>query len=110
MRSFVIAAVIPLTACMTSMTDLRTREVQDDVVTARTLEAVQQCLLTELASMGRQPFVNEVNGSTEVAFSTTDAGVIFHYTLTDAANGTRVQARRKNTIANGFDDARECYI
>lgn len=45
----------------------------------------------------------------EVMFSVGPAGVVFHYTLTSMGPGTRVQARRKNNIADGFNSGRACY-
>lgn len=105
---FSLITVLSLSACATTMTDIRDREVQDDVVTSRSLPDVRECLITKL-SAGRQPFVNGDDTRTEITFSTEAAGFIFHYTLTAADGGTRVQARRKNNIANGFARGRECY-
>ena len=99
---------LALTACVTSISDIRDREVQDDLVTDLALPAVRECLITEL-SAGRQPFVNGDDTRTEITFSTEQAGFIFHYTLTAVDGGTRVQARRKNNIADGFNTGRKCY-
>ncbi len=104
----VLLAALALPACVTSMSDIRDREVQDDLVTKRALSAVRECLITEL-SAGRQPFVNGDDARTEITFSTAEAGFIFHYTLTAVNGGTRVQARRKNNMANGFNTGRGCY-
>lgn len=106
--SLVLLTLLALPGCVTSMSDIRDREVQDDIVTERALPAVRECLITEL-STGKTPFVNGDDIRTEITFSTEQAGFIFHYTLTAVDGGTRVQARRKNNIANGFNLGRQCY-
>lgn len=108
MRTLIALTPLALAACVTPLDDIRQREVQDDITTARALPAVRDCLL-ETLGVGRNPIVTGDNSRAEVVFQTADAGAIFHYELTATTTGTRVIARRKNNIANGFDDARACY-
>lgn len=101
-------AAIGLSACTTPMNDIAAREVQDDIVVDRPLAAVRDCLVSTLADL-RTPVETGDDQSKVVAFSSPQAGMIFHFTLTRVDGGTRVQARRKNNIANGFNKARACY-
>lgn len=107
-RYAITLAAIGLSACTTPMNDIAAREVQDDVVVARPLAAVRDCLVSTLADL-RTPVETGDDRSKVVAFSSAQAGMIFHYSLTSVDGGTRVQARRKNSIADGFNKARACY-
>lgn len=108
-RAIVAATALLLTACVTSLDDIRNREVQDDLVSARSLPSVRDCLLATLGTL-RTPVVLGNDQGAELLFSDGAAGVIFHYRLTAAGEGTRVEARRKNNIADGFNAARDCYL
>lgn len=108
MRKIIPLAALSLAGCVTALDDIRQREVQDDTVTARPLTQVRDCLL-ETLGVGRNPIVLGDNERAEVTFQTAEAGAIFYYVLTAEDAGTRVVARRKNNIANGFNEARECY-
>jgi hypothetical protein len=101
-----VAAVI--SACQTNMEDIRNREIQDDVVVSRSVQQIRDCLVSKLSSW-RTPVETGNDHRKEIAFASEAAGMIFHYTLTATANGTKVEARRKNNIAPGFNSARECY-
>lgn len=104
------AMAASLAGCVTTLNDIRGREVQDDVVTSRTLAHVRDCLLQTLGTVGRTPLAVGDDNRTEVTFSVGPAGVVFHYTLSSVDEGTRVEARRKNNIADGFGAGRSCYI
>lgn len=103
-----LALLAPLTACATTMNDIADREVQDDVVTAQSMSTVRDCLVSTLADL-RTPVETGDDTRKVIAFSNQQAGMIFHYTLTRVEGGTRVEARRKNSIADGFNRAGACY-
>src|SRR5690606_3391097 len=102
----VVGAAVLVSGCVTSLNDIRNREVQDDLVTAKSIPEIHDCLLATLGIL-RTPVTLGDDKRSEVMFSMPAAGVVFHYTLTAVENGTRVQARRKNNIADGFDNARK---
>jgi hypothetical protein len=108
MRYLILIVAFALSGCVTTLSDIREREVQDDVVTARALPEVRDCLL-QTVSYGRTPIVTGNGDRTEIVFQTGAAGAIFHYVLTATDSGTRVEARRKNNIADGFNAGRACY-
>lgn len=110
MRVLVLAlAAASVAGCVTTLDDIREREVQDDLVTERALPVVRDCLLATLGAVGRTPLTVGDDRRSEVMFSVGPAGVVFHYTLTAVDGGTRVEARRKNNIADGFNSGRACY-
>lgn len=109
MRLFVVGAALVLSGCVTTLSDIRGREVQDDIVTARDIPTVRDCLLQTFGTVGRTPLAVGDSQRSEVTFSVGPAGVVFHYTLTAVEGGTRVEARRKNNIADGFNQGRACY-
>lgn len=108
MRRLIPIAALALAGCVTTLSDIREREVQDDIVTARELAEVRDCLL-QTVSYGRTPIVTGNADRTEIVIQTGAAGAIFHYVLTATDTGTRVEARRKNNIADGFNAGRTCY-
>lgn len=108
-RTLLIGIGLTLTGCVTTLDNIRDREVQDDIVTSRPLPQVRDCLLAKLGAVGRTPMTLGDERQAEVMFSVGPAGVVFHYTLTAVANGTRVEARRKNNIADGFKSGQLCY-
>ena len=107
--ALLVIACAALSGCVTSLNDIKGREVQDDIVTKQALPAVRDCLLATLGTTGRTPLATGNDQQANVMFSTGETGVIFHYTLTAADGGTRVEARRKNNIADGFNSGRACY-
>ncbi len=108
MRRILPFATLALAGCVTTVDDIRGREVRDDVTTARSVSEVRDCLL-QTVSLGRTPIVTGDSGRTEILFQTPEAGAVFHYELTARADGSRVVARRKNNIAEGFNAGRRCY-
>lgn len=110
MRSAILLGAALVSGCVTTLDDIRDREVQDDIVAVKPLPEVRDCLLATLGAVGRTPLVLGDEGKAEVMFSVGPAGVVFHYTLTAVNEGTHVEARRKNNIADGFNSGRACYM
>lgn len=108
MKRFLPLAALALSGCITTLDSMTAKPPQDDLVTARSLREVRDCIVTKLGVM-RTPLETGTDQRKELAFSTAEAGVIFHYVLTPEGTGTRVVARRKNAIADGWDAARRCY-
>ncbi len=107
MRTLILPPLL-LSGCVTGLDDIRQREIQDDVVTAKPSQDVRDCLVSTLAIL-RTPLETGTDQRKALVFSSPEAGAIFHYVLTAVDEGTRVEARRKNNIADGFNDARRCY-
>ncbi|MCD2324993.1 hypothetical protein LQ953_13295 [Sphingomonas sp. IC-56] len=105
-----LLAVVFLAGCSTtSISEIRTREVQDTaVVQGQTIQQVRDCLVEALGLL-RDPIETGPPERRELTFSTPEAGAIFFYVLQPAEGGVKVEARRKNAIANGFNKGRRCY-
>lgn len=108
MKRLAPLAALALSGCITTMDSMTTKPPQDEVTTPRSMREVRDCLVSTLGVM-RTPLETGDDQRKVLAFSTAEAGVIFHYTLTPVGSGTRVIARRKNAIADGFTAARACY-
>lgn len=105
-----VVAALTLSGCSTtSISEIRTREVQDNVfVAGKSAQQVRDCLI-EALGRERTPLDTGTPERRELTFSTPQAGATFFYVLTPRDNGVQVEARRKNTIADGFDEGRTCY-
>ncbi|MEC9065719.1 MAG: hypothetical protein VX569_00390 [Pseudomonadota bacterium] len=93
----------------TSISEIREREVQDTAIVPNTsVQQVRDCLV-EALGMLRDPIETGTPERRELTFSTPEAGAIFFYVLQPVEGGVKVEARRKNAIANGFKKGRACY-
>jgi hypothetical protein len=109
-RAAALLAAASLAGCSTtSISEIRDREVQDTaVVPGQSIQQVRDCLVEALGLL-RDPIETGPAERRELTFSTPAAGAIFFYVLEPVNGGVKVEARRKNAIANGFNKGRRCY-
>ena len=108
MRRFAILLLVGLGGCATSMSAIRDKPVQEVVVSPRSIEEIERCIVLSQPGL-RTPFATTVNGVRELTINQQDAGAVMLFTMRPVSNGTEVTFRRKGPLVNYDDKARACY-
>lgn len=108
MRLILPLLALVLTGCATSMADIREKPVVETVVSSKSAEEIERCIV--LSQPGtRTPYAATVDGVREVTINQEGAGAVMIFQIRPVAGGSEVTFRRKGALVNFDDDARRCY-
>ena len=108
MRNTLIILALACSGCMTSMAGIRGKAVQETVVSTKSIEQIERCIV--LSQPGeRTPYAVTVDGVRELTINQESAGAVMLFQMRAVAEGTEVTFRRKGALVSHDDKARACY-
>lgn len=107
-KAALIFPALALTGCMTSISGIREKSAQETVVSSRSVDEIERCIILSQPG-GRTPYAVTVDGVRELTISQQDAGAVMLFQMKAVDGGTEVTFRRKGSLVNYDDAARACY-
>lgn len=108
MRTYPLLASLALCGCMTSIHGIRTKAVQEVVISTRSIDQIERCIILSQPG-GRSPYAMTIDGVRELTISQESAGAVMLFQMRPVPQGTEVTFRRKGALVNYDDQARACY-